>query len=110
MLKLCSSVSLKSFIKIEANKHLKLMVDGITAVTIVNQMGTCNSRSAKRNSLTIEISELGIEKNIWPTMTCIPGSEDIQADKESRTCCKFTEWGLSSTRLWTNRNTDIFES
>ena len=41
--------ALKSFCKLVANKHTKVMVDNTTAEITINQMGT--SHSAKLNSL-----------------------------------------------------------
>jgi len=37
-------LALKSFLSVVQNKHVKLLVDKTTAVTTINQMGTCHSQ------------------------------------------------------------------
>jgi len=45
--------------------------------------------------MTTIIWEWCIQRNIWLSVTHIPGSDNIQADKESRALRDSTEWSLS---------------
>ena len=80
------------------------MVDNTTTESTINQMGT--SHSPKLNKLTKDIQNWYIEKNIWLTMARIPGCENVEPDKESRTFWRCTEWCLKRT-LFTRAYTKL---
>ena len=60
-------------------KHVKLMVDNMTALTILNNMGT--SRSWKLNK---DVWDWCIVRGIWLTAAHIPGVNNLIADREYR--------------------------
>ncbi|KAK2555736.1 hypothetical protein P5673_022301, partial [Acropora cervicornis] len=63
-------------------QHLKLMVDNMTAVTVLNNMGT--THSWKLNELNKEIWPWCILRGIPLTVAIIPGKTNIVAERESR--------------------------
>ena len=65
--------ALKSFSNALLGEHIKLMVDNTTAVSTINQMGTCHSRA--NNQLVHQIWEWCITHNVWPTVVHIPGKQ-----------------------------------
>ena len=108
-------VALKSFRTLTHGKHVKVMVDNTTTESTINQMGT--SHSPKLNKLTKDIWDWCIEQHIWLTMARIPGCENVEADKESRTFRRCTEWCLKKTlftdacaKLHVTPNIDLFAS
>jgi len=72
---------------------LKLMVDNMTAVTILNNMGT--NHSWELNELNKEIWSWCIHTGIWLTLAHIPGKTNIVADRESRQHRRELEWTLN---------------
>ena len=107
--------ALKSFRILTHGKHVKVMVDNTTTESAINQMGT--SHSPKLNKLTKDIWDWCIGQHIWLTMARIPGCENVEADKESRTFRRCTEWCLKKTlfanactKLNVTPNIDLFAS
>ena len=107
--------ALKSFSNALSGKHIKLMVDNTTAVSTINQMGTCHSRANKQ--LVHQIWEWCITHNVWPTVVHIPGKQNTEADKESRVSRRETEWTLQKSlfaaatrKLGVIPNVDLFAS
>ena len=70
---------LKSFSNTVSGKHIKLMVDNTTAVSTINQMGTCHSWV--NNKLVHQIWEWCITHHIWPTVVHIPGNKILRQIK-----------------------------
>ena len=107
--------ALKSFEGTISGKRVKRMVDNITAVTTINQMGTCHSQA--NNYLAQQIWEWCIVSNVWLTVVHIPGKENTEADRESRLSRREIEWTLqkslfkaASDKLGVTPNIDIFAS
>ena len=107
--------ALKSVRTLTHGKHVKVMVDNTTTESTINHMGT--SHSPKLNKLTKDIWDWCIEQHIWLTMARIPGCENDEADKESRTFRRCTEWCLKKTlftdacaKLSVTPNIDLFAS
>ena len=75
------------------------MIDNTTAVSVINNMGTCHSD--KCNSIGITIWEFCMSHNrVWLTAAHIPGSSNYRADKESRDFrSEDTEWMIDPTLL-----------
>ncbi|XP_068723270.1 uncharacterized protein [Montipora capricornis] len=94
--------ALKSCSTLTSNKHVKVMVDNTTTEATLNKMGTCHS--PKLNTLTKVIWEWCIIHNMWLTMARIPGQENIEADRESRTFRRCTEWCLNKESFKRARN------
>lgn len=79
---LAAFLALKSFEGTISGKHIKLMVNNTTAMTMINQIGTCHS--GENNHLARQIWEWCISRNVWPTVVHILGKENTEAGKESR--------------------------
>lgn len=85
--------SLKSFANNATNAHVQLQIDNTTAVFYVNNMG--GSRSPELNALTLEIWEWCIKRTIWLSAVHVPGKQNVEADKESRSFSDRHEWTLN---------------
>ena len=96
---LAALFALKCFQSSLSGKHVKIMIDNTTAVSVINNMGTCHSD--KCNSIAVQIWELCMLHNItWLTAAHIPGSSNCRADKESRDFhSEDTEWMIDPTLL-----------
>lgn len=94
---LAAYFALKSFTKDITGKHIKILIDNTTAVSIINNMGTCHSDPC--NSIASQIWALCEENNFWLTAAHIPGMENNIADYESRNCNLDTEWMLNPRYL-----------
>jgi formylglycine-generating enzyme required for sulfatase activity len=84
----------KSFAKVVAGQHVKVLVDNTTAVSCINQVGTCHSKGL--NDLVIGIWEWCIKHDVWITVAHIPGAESVIADQESRKVRSEIEWALDT--------------
>ena len=108
-------LSLKAYKEIFSGKHVKVMVFNTTAQTTINNMGT--SHSPQLNSLAKSIWDLCMSRQIWLTVARIPCPENIEADRESRTSRRCTEWCLNRNiflkackKLKFSPNIDLFAS
>ena len=91
---LAIKLGLKCFEEKVRHQHVKLLVDNMTAVTILNNMGT--SHSWQLNELNKEIWTWCIHRGIWLTVAHIPGKTNVVADRESRQHRRELEWTLNS--------------
>ena len=109
---LAAFFTLKSFINHLRNKHVKIMIDNTTAVSV----GTNHSEQC--NEVTHEIWALCEKHGIWLTAAYIHGKLNILADKESRNKNLDTEWMLNKkymteallSKLCFSPNIDLFSS
>ena len=74
------------------NCHINIYIDNTTAVSYINAMG--GTHSLKCNKIAREIWTWCIQRNIWVTAISLPGKENVEADRESRTFNDNTEWSL----------------
>ena len=86
-------IGIKSFYKTE-HKHLRLMSDNATAIAYINNMGGVKSKEC--NTVTREIWEWCIKRNLWISAAYIPGKSNITADKASRKFNDAIEWKLDT--------------
>ena len=91
---LAIKLGLKCFEEKVRHQHVKLLVDNMTAVTILNNMGI--SHSWQLNELNKEIWTWCIHPGIWLTVAHIPGKTNVVADRESRQHRREIEWTLNS--------------
>ena len=89
---------LKFFIKDVKGKHIKIMIDNTTAVSVINNMGTCHSYPCN-SIIACKIWTPCEENRIWLTAAHIPGKEYVTADYESRYSNLDTEWMLNPKYL-----------
>ena len=73
--------------------HIRLLIDNTTAVSTINNMGSC--RSIQCDNEVKNIWEWTINRNNWITAAHIPGKLNIEADLESRKNETKTEWKLN---------------
>ena len=82
--------------------------------TFLNAMGGIKSLNC--NDMAVQIWEWCSLRNIWISASHIPGSKNVEADKESRKINDSTEWSLSMTvynrlaQLWGPFQVDLFAS
>ena len=73
-------------------------------------------KSIPGNEMATMIWEWCLKHNIWLSATIIPGSKNIQADKESRVLKESSEWSLSQEvfnaiqERWGKCDIDLFAS
>ncbi|XP_022795666.1 uncharacterized protein LOC111334234 [Stylophora pistillata] len=91
---LAIKLGLKCFEEKVRHQHIKLMVDNMPTVTILNNMGT--SHSWQLNELNKEIWTWCIDRGIWLTVAHIPGKTNVVADRESRQHRREIEWTINS--------------
>ena len=94
---LAAYFALLSFSECLAHQHVKLLIDNTTAVSVLNNMGTCHSHPC--NSIANKIWHFCEVNNIWLTAAHIPGKDNVIADSESRCKNVDTEWMLNSEYL-----------
>ena len=87
--------ALQSFCKKSSDIHVRLELDNTTAVTYINNMG--GNKSTACNRAARQLWLWCIEHNIWVSAVHIPGTENIEADKQSRIFDEHTEWSLRDT-------------
>ena len=80
---LCSSVS---------NSHVKVLTDNTTAAAYIRNMG--GTRSIECNEMAREIWLWCKEKQIWLSVSHIPGVDNVLADAAFRVFDDTTEWKL----------------
>lgn len=107
-------LELKSLCSGTQNKHIRIQLDNITTVAYLNAMGGIKSLNC--NDMAIQIWEWCSQRNIWISVSHIPGSTNVEADKESRKINDSTEWSLSTivynrlAQLWGPFQVDLFAS
>lgn len=93
---------LKCFENQILNKHVKILCDNVCAVTYVKKMG--GSHSPECNAVANRIWSWCQLRNIWLTITFLPGILNIQADKKSRLFDDSTEWKLNPVLFQSVKN------
>ena len=107
-------LGLKSLCSAFSKKHVLIQSDNTTAVAYINAMG--GIKSIPCNEMAIMIWDWCLNHNIWLSATHIPGSKNIQANKESRALKESTEWSLSLEvfnviqERWGKFDIDLFAS
>ena len=85
---------LQAFTKDRDSCVIDLFSDNTTTVVCINKMGITKVQC---NAITRNLWLWCISRNIWVKALHLPGSDNIAADKESRTTGLETEWSLNST-------------
>ena len=86
--------------------------DNTTAIAHINSMGGMKSREC--DTLANEIWAWCIARDIWLSASHIPGSQNIEADTDSRVFKRSTEWSLSTpvfediNTKWGSFDIDLF--
>ncbi len=87
-------LALQTFCANKSNCHIKVMLDNTTAIACIMKYG---SSSRDLMSLTRQLFQWAIEKNLHITAAHIPGLANCKADAESRSLNLDTEWQLKTT-------------
>jgi hypothetical protein len=90
-------LSLQAFCSLETNKHIHLMMDNITAVAYVREMG--GSKSICCNDLAYEIWQFAKNRGLWLSASYIKGNLNIIADKMSREFQRDLEYKLNEEQF-----------
>ena len=107
-------LGLKSFCNITTGKHIRVQSDNTTTVSYINEMGGIKSVLCSDMGQTIWAWR--IDYNIWLSACHIPGSQNAEADKQSRVFNVSTEWSLCTKvfedikKLWGKFDVDLFAS
>ena len=89
---LAAFLTLQTFCRDRRDIHVRMMIDNTTAVACLNKMG---STKTALMSLTSEVYDWLIDRNIRVSATHIPGIKNVKADKASREINVDTEWMLN---------------
>lgn len=106
--------ALKCFLKDSKDLHVQILMDNMTGIAYINNMGGC--KSPQCDTLAKEIWEWCINKNIWVSATFLPGKHNVVADRCSRHFNDNLEWKLDENvferiiNLWGNPSIDLFAS
>ena len=73
-------------------KHIQIQCDNTTAVCYIQNMG--GTKSMHCNTITKQIWDYCIQRNMWLRASHLPGSRNYEADLESRHFNDRTEWML----------------
>lgn len=93
--------------------HVRIKMDNTTAIAYINNMG---GKTKSCNSLARKIWMWCMSKEIWLSAAHIPGVQNGQADKISRTDHNNTEWQLDGrlfnwlVEQWGRPEIDLFAS
>ena len=85
-------LGLQSLCKEVTHDHIRVMTDNTTAVAYVRNIG--GSHSLPCNDIARQIWEWCIPRNIWLSISHIPGAINVIADQASRVFDDSTEWKL----------------
>lgn len=111
-LKACQ-LTLLSFCQTTKGQHVKMFMDNTTSCAYINKFG---GKKNELNSLARDIWFWCLDKNIHLTAAHIPGTDNIEADKESRTFNEDLEWSISIevftriTKTFPGLSVDLFAS
>lgn len=89
-LKACQ-LTLLSFCKTIKDQHIKIFMDNTTSCAYINKFG---GKTTELNTLARDIWFWCLDKNIHLTAAHIPGTDNVEADKESRSFNEDLEWSL----------------
>ena len=104
---------IKSFCKSMSNTHIQIKSDNSCAISYINEKG--GTKSLKCNDLSKEIWMWCIDRNIWISVTFVPGKNNV-ADEGSRKFNENVEWMLDTSifdelsNLWNIPKLDLFAS
>ena len=73
-------------------KHVRLRSDNTTAVSVIKKQG--DTKCKERNYWVQQLWRFIQYKDLWLSVTHIPGILNVEADKESRYFQEAAEWGL----------------
>lgn len=87
-------LSIKTFCSTSENTHIQVRLDNMVAMHYINNMG---GRIPELNLLVRDIWFWCIARNIWFSASHIPGIDNVEANRLSRTINDDLEWKLNET-------------
>ena len=111
---MASFFGLKAFCKNEHGIHVQIYSDNSTTVNYINAMG--GTHSIECNTIAKDIWQWCIDKQIWLTAAHIPGTKNVEADRESHVFSDNKEWMIRPdifrkiTDIWGDPFIDLFAS
>ncbi|XP_068749289.1 uncharacterized protein [Montipora capricornis] len=111
---MASFFGLKAFCKNEYDIHVQIYSDNSTTVNYINALGGTHSREC--NTSAKDIWQWCIDKQIWLTAAHIPGTKNVEVDRESRVFSDNKEWMIRPdifrkiTDIWGDPFIDLFAS
>ncbi len=106
-------MALQSFENNISNTHVQILADNTTAIAYVNHMG---GRQVELDTLARKIWTWCLQRGMWISATHLPGTENVDADFESRHFNDRTEWSLNENiftkivKLFGAPDIDLFAS
>ena len=97
-------IAILAFCKNEHKKHIRFMIDNMTAVTYLQNMG--GIKSPECNEISRNVWKWEEHRKIWLSAAHIPGTGNCTADNDSREFDDSTEWMVSDLVFKTI--TDLF--
>ena len=89
---LAGAFAVKAFRKASKDIHIRLRMDNTTAVSYINKMGVTHSHTLAKMAYSLWQWCLG--RGIVLSAEHLPGSQNMFADRESRTFHSLAEWQL----------------
>ena len=89
---IAAALGLKYALSETEGKHVRLRSDNTTAVSVIKKQG--DTKCKERNYWVQQLWRFVQMKNMWLSVTHIPGVLNVEADKESRYFQEAAEWGL----------------
>jgi ribonuclease HI len=89
---IAATVGLEFALADKTNQHVRLRADNTTAISAIKKQG--DTRCTVRNYWAQRLWRFLQKRDLWLTVTHIPGVENIEADEESRYFRDAAEWGL----------------
>ena len=74
--------------------HVKLMLDNITAVAYIREMGG-GSKSKQCNEMALDMWQFAKQRNLWLSSAYLKGELNVIADQKSRKFDRELEWKSS---------------
>ena len=84
-----------SFLDYFVDSHVLIYSDNTTAISYIKNMG--GMASELRNNIACDIWNIAISRNVWISITHVPGVLNTEADFASRNLNERTEWSLHNT-------------
>lgn len=105
---------IKCFSKDKTNIHIQLLMDNVATITFINKMR--GTKSCALASLSRNLWQWCLQKQITVSATHIPGILNVTADRESRYLLDSSDWKLCPVvfqtlqNLWGPLELDLFVS
>ena len=103
-----------SFCKQAVPRHIRIMSDNTTTVSHINHQG--GTGSLRCNEVARQLWLWAEENHCWLSAAYIPGTENVEADEQSREFDDATEWSIPNSIFnevvykWGTPDVDMFAS